>query len=273
MGRNNKISIIWTISKEELQKFVDESKTFKDLVKKLGFKNDHHPYLHERLNNDNIDYSKFYISWKDNRTNRLKEKIPTEQILVKNSKYRARKNLKKRLFKEELLKEQCNNCSLGPIWQNKPITLQLHHIDGDHYNNELSNLQILCPNCHSQTNTYARCKTRKICKNCDSKITKTNRSGWCRKCFDKQQKWIPRKCKACPKKLCFNNESGYCSECYSKEFRYKLASNFGGKVKETVETKVENYNPEKVTKPHKEIIQNLSIKVKEQENQKDVEMN
>jgi hypothetical protein len=36
------------------------------------------------------------------------------------------------------------------MWNDKPIPLELHHKDGDHFNNELSNLQILCPNCHAQ---------------------------------------------------------------------------------------------------------------------------
>jgi hypothetical protein len=40
------------------------------------------------------------------------------------------------------------------VWNNKPIALQLEHIDGDNTNQELSNLCYLCPNCHSQTDTF-----------------------------------------------------------------------------------------------------------------------
>lgn len=39
-------------------------------------------------------------------------------------------------------------------WMGKPIPLELHHKDGNHYNNDLSNLEILCPNCHAQTDNY-----------------------------------------------------------------------------------------------------------------------
>lgn len=40
-------------------------------------------------------------------------------------------------------------------WFNKKLVLQLDHIDGNNTNNILSNLRLLCPNCHSQTDTYA----------------------------------------------------------------------------------------------------------------------
>ena len=39
-------------------------------------------------------------------------------------------------------------------WQGKPIPLELHHINGDNTDNRLENLQLLCPNCHAQTETY-----------------------------------------------------------------------------------------------------------------------
>lgn len=62
--------------------------------------------------------------------------------------------LKAKLYEAGLLKEICSECGLGPEYNGKPLTLQLDHIDGNKYNNELSNLRILCPSCHSQTDTY-----------------------------------------------------------------------------------------------------------------------
>jgi hypothetical protein len=49
-----------------------------------------------------------------------------------------------------------NNCQICGIneWNGKPLTLQVDHIDGDRTNNDLINLMIVCPNCHSQTETY-----------------------------------------------------------------------------------------------------------------------
>jgi len=48
----------------------------------------------------------------------------------------------------------CEHCSVGNEWNGKSLTLQLDHIDGNSDNNELSNLRWLCPNCHTQTQTW-----------------------------------------------------------------------------------------------------------------------
>ncbi|EBQ4063355.1 hypothetical protein BA096_01170 [Salmonella enterica] len=62
--------------------------------------------------------------------------------------------LKAKLFREKLKIEQCEGCKLSK-WLGKPIPLELHHLDGDRFNNELTNLQILCPNCHALTDNYS----------------------------------------------------------------------------------------------------------------------
>ncbi len=51
-------------------------------------------------------------------------------------------------------KNFCDICKIHPIWNNKPLKLECDHIDGDISNNCLSNARLLCPNCHSQTDTY-----------------------------------------------------------------------------------------------------------------------
>lgn len=58
--------------------------------------------------------------------------------------------------KNQVLEEQNGKCScgLGSEWNGKPITLELHHIDGNPKNNKKENLSILCPNCHSQTDNF-----------------------------------------------------------------------------------------------------------------------
>lgn len=60
--------------------------------------------------------------------------------------------LKKYLI--EKFGEKCSECDLGPIWNEKPIVIQVDHIDGDSDNNYPSNLRLLCPNCHSQTENF-----------------------------------------------------------------------------------------------------------------------
>lgn len=56
--------------------------------------------------------------------------------------------LKQKLIRDGLKKECCEKCGLSK-WLGKPIPLELHHINGDHYDNSLNNLQLLCPNCHA----------------------------------------------------------------------------------------------------------------------------
>lgn len=56
----------------------------------------------------------------------------------------------------------CETCGISE-WLDKPITLEMDHIDGNNQNDDLSNLRLLCPNCHSQTKTWrGRNKTSKI---------------------------------------------------------------------------------------------------------------
>lgn len=78
--------------------------------------------------------------------------LPLESILEKDSNYNRTK-LKERLFKAGLKKRKCECCGITE-WQGKPISFELHHLNGIHNDNRLPNLQILCPNCHSQTDNF-----------------------------------------------------------------------------------------------------------------------
>jgi hypothetical protein len=56
--------------------------------------------------------------------------------------------------------EVCSECSMPPTWNGRPLCLQIDHINGDSMDNRLDNLRILCPNCHTQTETYANSRGR-----------------------------------------------------------------------------------------------------------------
>lgn len=56
--------------------------------------------------------------------------------------------LKEKLIKDGLKEHRCERCGRTE-WQGNKIPLELHHKDGDHWNNDLDNLEILCPNCHA----------------------------------------------------------------------------------------------------------------------------
>lgn len=81
------------------------------------------------------------------------KKIELSEILEgKHPTYQTLK-LKKRLIKEKVLENKCTSCGLIE-WQGKEIALHLDHKDGDNHNHKLDNLRLLCPNCHSQTDTW-----------------------------------------------------------------------------------------------------------------------
>ena len=65
---------------------------------------------------------------------------------------------RKRLIEDGIKDNKCECCGLSE-WMGKPIPLELHHKDFNHYNNSLDNLVIVCANCHMQAHNY--CNTNK----------------------------------------------------------------------------------------------------------------
>ena len=104
-------------------------------------------------------YAQLYGCWKPNQSGKGMKKnitantIPLQDILDgKYPQYQTFK-LKRRLFKEHIKENKCEICGITN-WNGKPIQMELHHKDGNRTNHKLENLQILCPNCHSQTETF-----------------------------------------------------------------------------------------------------------------------
>jgi len=67
--------------------------------------------------------------------------------------YRGNCYLKRIINEYNLLEYKCSDCGISD-WNNKKLTLELDHIDGQAHNCKLNNLRFLCPNCHSQTDTF-----------------------------------------------------------------------------------------------------------------------
>ena len=108
--------------------------------------------------------------------------------------------LKDKLIKEGIKEDKCESCGLT-YWLNQKISLELHHIDGNHYNNDFDNLQILCPNCHSLTQNY-----------CNKAVDKPL------KIYEESKEKIKEKTNTC---ICCNklisNKATYCSSCWQKQ--------------------------------------------------------
>ena len=99
----------------------------------------------------------------------------------------------KKLINENIKKYRCEICG-NTEWQNRPIPLAIHHKDGNHFNNNLDNIQLLCPNCHALTESYCgkKNKTTRYCTECGEEISRWSQSGLCVKCARKKERVVER---------------------------------------------------------------------------------
>jgi Zn finger protein HypA/HybF involved in hydrogenase expression len=114
--------------------------------------------FHKATKYFNIDTSHFTGMNLSGR-NLPQRRKPLNEYLTKNSIIQSFK-LKRYLLDSKTFEPKCVSCNLVD-WLNEPIPLELDHIDGDNTNNELSNLRLLCPNCHAKTPTYRGKNKRK----------------------------------------------------------------------------------------------------------------
>lgn len=140
-----------SFSKEQIEEIVKNAQSMREVAKALGYARDSggaltslnkmcqelqldtSHFLGQTWNHENYDYTLFTVnSIKKNGSTTLNPLI----------KLRGRK---------------CECCGLTE-WLGQPITLEIHHINGDRTDNRLENLQLLCPNCHSYTPNWRRRK-------------------------------------------------------------------------------------------------------------------
>lgn len=173
---------------EQIKEAVKESINFTEVLEKIGVprQGNNTKTLKNLLNSNNIDYSHFTGRARSYVTNYISA---TEYLT--NEKKITSWALKQKLLKENLIESRCARCGLTE-WMNKPIVLQLHHIDGNPNNNTLSNLQLLCPNCHSQTDNYCGSanieQTKYYCKDCGAEITRG--ATYCTVCAHKHARKV-----------------------------------------------------------------------------------
>lgn len=138
---------------ETLKKLVENSTSVRQVLFKLELvaAGGNYATVKNYIEKYNLDTSHFKgFGWSKGHV--LPPKKPIESYLIKGKKIQSFK-LKKKLLREKIFEHKCMNCK-NTHWLGKSIPIELHHKDGDTSNNELSNLEILCYNCHGLTSNF-----------------------------------------------------------------------------------------------------------------------
>lgn len=143
-------------TREILEKAVKESLNITQVLKALGISNyggGMANHIHSRIKKLEISTSHFLWN-KTNSGSRYKggcEKRTAESLLVKRSPNERRESGKRlrRALVESGVAYECSLCKVSD-WQNRSLTLEVDHINGQRTDDRKENLRFLCPNCHSQ---------------------------------------------------------------------------------------------------------------------------
>lgn len=149
------------IPEDIFSSFIKESNTISEVIKKMR-KNacgGSYKAVHNRVKREGLDISHFHTPIQQRRLAFQiairKRTIPLEDALIVNSTYLSTSTLKRRLIAEGLLEYKCEICGNLGEHNGLPLSLQIDHKNGIRNDNRIENLRILCPNCHTQTDTYA----------------------------------------------------------------------------------------------------------------------
>jgi len=184
-----KRSLLWhKYNDEEFRELVKKSQTYSDILRDHGMSNKggNCNTLKKRIaklgvNDDHI--AKGHSSNKGKKF--ISKKIPLNKILVENSTYN-RGHLKNRIIEEKLIDYKCQKCGITNKWEGSELVLVLDHINGVSNDHRLKNLRFLCPNCNSQTKTFAGRSKRK--------------RYYCEQCGKEKSYKHSKKCKSCAAK-------------------------------------------------------------------------
>lgn len=153
--------VVWKkrkYTKEEFTQAWLTSRTIGEVAKKLGRNHSGGGYVVLRTAAQELNLSTDHMIEYGLNTGESYNRyrcIPLSGILIENSFYTKIARLKIRLMREGLLEAKCyaEDCGLTE-WKGKPISLQLDHVNGNKFDHRIKNLRLLCPNYHSQTDTF-----------------------------------------------------------------------------------------------------------------------
>ena len=152
-------------TKSKVKEAISKSKSWADVCRHFGVKPSTGGQTHvtKRAKEYGLDFSHFIgQGWRKGQTFK-REWVPAKKYLKKGSIIHSH-GLKLKLFREKIKEQKCERCGLTH-WQGEPSVLELDHINGDHSDNRLLNLMILCPNCHSlKTREQRRSKRSLVAK-------------------------------------------------------------------------------------------------------------
>ncbi|MFJ6082966.1 HNH endonuclease signature motif containing protein [Streptomyces sp. NPDC092369] len=147
----------WT--REVLEPVVARSTSVNEVLRQLGLDpvGGHHTNISRRIKAYGLDTSHFTAVARTERQRYNQRRRTAEEILVEDTSTHATRvpsSRLKRAMREREVAERCALCGIEPVWWGEPLPLEVDHIDGDWRNNRIENLRLLCPNCHSTTDSY-----------------------------------------------------------------------------------------------------------------------
>jgi Zn finger protein HypA/HybF involved in hydrogenase expression len=148
------IKKVYKTTDEEFAAAVEKSISIRDCLLRLNLiaAGGNYRSFHSRVKKLGLSIAHFIDPKQWNSGKKFGPKRPIEDYLVK-GRHCSSNSLRRRLISEGLKEAKCECCGIVE-WNNQPAPLELDHINGNHEDNRLENLQILCPNCHAQTETY-----------------------------------------------------------------------------------------------------------------------
>lgn len=141
---------VYSCSNDDFITIVTESSSYRQIALKLGYSDGgtHAKQLiQQRMHELNLNDDHFL------KHSGGGPRVPNDKVFMNNSSV-SQTTLRRRFYAGKYEPYQCSICGQLPIWNNKELVLTLDHIDGNHRNNELSNLRWVCPNCDRQLDTY-----------------------------------------------------------------------------------------------------------------------